>query len=132
MYELTFLINPNIAEEEIGNFVGQIRERIINASGTITKDFFSKKIYLAYPIKKMRQAFFVSAEFEINGENLKLIENNIKENKNILRYLIVVKQIKEVKSKAPKPFKAKSAKSKPKEKVKIAELDKKLEEILEA
>src|SRR3989339_1933371 len=70
MYELTFLVNPNISEEDLADVVKQLRDSIARAEGKITKDFFRKRINLAYPVKKLRQAFFITVEFEIDRDKL--------------------------------------------------------------
>lgn len=131
MYELTFLVNPNISEEDLADVVKQLRDAITRAEGKITKDFFSKRIHLAYPVKKLRQAFFITVEFELNRGKIDSIKNQINDIKSIIRHLLTTKLPQKIKPKAVKPLKTK-VKSKTKEKIKIEELDKKLEEILEA
>ena len=130
MYELTFLVNPNISEADFANVVKQLKDFIARTGGQITKDFFSRKIYLAYPIKKIKQAFLVSVEFKTDRDKIESIKQQIKDIKSIIRHLVITKypeKIKPVSVKAKRP----KIKTKAKEKIKIEELDKKLEEILE-
>jgi len=130
MYELTFLANPNISEEDLGNIVAQLKDAITRAEGKITKDFFSKRINLAYPVKKLRQAFFITVEFELERNKLDSIRTQVNSIKSIIRRLIITKLPTKIKAKKIKPLKTK-IKTKAKEKIKIEELDRKLEEILE-
>ena len=131
MYELSFLVNPNVSEEELAEVIKQLKDAITRSGGQITKDFFHKKIHLAYPVKKLRQAFLVYVDFELERDKIESIKNQIKGIKNIIRHLIITKRPERIKRpslrKAPKP----KTKPRTKEKVKIEELDKKLEEILE-
>jgi small subunit ribosomal protein S6 len=131
MYELTFLVNPNISEEDLADVIKQLRDSITRAEGKITKDFFSKRINLAYPVKKLRQAFFITVEFEINRDKLDSVKTQVDSIKSIIRHLIITKLPLKITAKKIKPLKTKT-RTKVKEKIKIEELDKKLEEILEA
>ncbi|KKR03847.1 MAG: hypothetical protein UT31_C0008G0002 [Parcubacteria group bacterium GW2011_GWF2_39_13b] len=131
MYELTFLVNPNINEEDLADVIKQLRDAVNRAEGKITKDFFSKRINLAYPVKKLRQAFLITVEFEMNRDKIDSIKARLNDIKSIIRNLLITKIPQKIKPKAAKPLKIKT-KSRPKEKIKIEELDKKLEEILEA
>lgn len=130
MYELTFLVNPNISEKDLADVINQLRDAIARAAGKITKDFFSKRINLAYPVKKLRQAFFITVEFEIDRDKVDSVKIQINSIKSIIRHLIITKLPVKITAKKVKPLKTK-IKTKVKEKIKIEELDKKLEEILE-
>lgn len=131
MYELSFLINPNVSEEELSDIIKRLKDAISRSGGQIIKDFFHKRIHLAYPVKKLRQAFLVYVDFELERDKIESIKNQIKDIKNIIRHLIIIKHPEKIKPiRAKKAFKPK-AKPKTKEKIKIEELDKKLEEILE-
>ena len=84
---------------------------------------------MAYPIKGQTQAYLTVSDFQLNPEKLADFEKKLKETAQILRYLILVK-------KSPKPMRASSRVRKPKEvteekKVKLKEIEKKLEEILD-
>lgn len=130
MYELTFLVNPNISEKDLADVIKQLRDSIARVDGKITKDFFSKRINLAYPVKKLRQAFFITVEFEVDRDKLDSIKIQVNNIKSIIRHLIITKLPVKITAKKIKPLKTKT-KEKTKEKIKIEELDKKLEEILE-
>lgn len=128
LYETTFLVNPNITHDDLDYLLKQIKDTITRAGGEIVKDFSGKKIVLAYPIKKLKQAYLYSVDFELERDKINTIKNQLKDFKPILRHLIITKRIKKpVVLEPPKP----KPKTKPKPKVKIEELDKKIEEILE-
>lgn len=92
-YELTYLISPDLSQEEaeklhqgIISFL-QEKEAILNI-----KEEKVKKIDLAYPIKKKERVYLATVEFYINPEKIKEISKEIKENKNILRHLLLNKK----------------------------------------
>ncbi len=82
----------------------------------------------AYAIKKQSQAYLATLNFQMNPENVKNLEKKLKEEKKILRYLILAKKA----SRKIKPARRESAavKSTPRPKVELKEIEKKLEEIL--
>jgi ribosomal protein S6 len=137
MYELTFLVNPNVPDEELNELINQLRDYVSRSEGRMIKDFSTQKIQLAYPVKKLRQAFLVTADFEVPKDKIEPLKSHIKDIKNILRHLVITKhpikilppKIKPIRPKTTVTAEAKDAASKPK--VKIEELDKKLEELLE-
>lgn len=129
MHELTFIANPNLSEENLAGLIQKIKEFIEKHEGRIVQDFLTKKIRLAYPIKKQVGGLLCSVDFELERSNINEFAKEIKENKNILRHIVVNKEVVR-----PKPLTLKPAKIQPKSKqakIKIEELDKKLEEILQ-
>ena len=139
-------IKKEITDQE-GLFVG----KEVSAANLIRKR-------LAYPIKKHQEAFFLSADFVFPIQLINRFKKQIASKKDIIRCLISVKEKEEIqtkkteeffdlgmvdkiepisKQKAEEPEVKKTAPEKDapvkktvKEKVKIEELDKKLEEIL--
>ena len=87
---------------------------------------------LGYPIKEKTSVFLRTLTFHIKPEKLEGLEKKLKEAKEILRFIIVIKK----KPKAPKIIpetltKIETPKAQPKEKVELKDIEKKLEEILE-
>lgn len=130
-YELTYLITPSdLSEEEVNVFSEKINSFIQEQGGVLDKISKEKKKRLAYPIKKRTMAFLKTLTFNLNPEKLPALEKSLKENKGVLRYLILAKprpKEKKVVSKPPTIFKKKVVK----EKVELKDIEKKLEEILE-
>ena len=131
LYEVSFLVNPNISQDDLDYLLKQIKDTINRLGGKIVKDFSGKKIALAYPIKKLKQAYLYSVDFEVEPSKINEIKYHITESKPILRHLIITKRVVKPKPIIAKIPKIKPKKVKPKEKIKIEELDKRLEEILE-
>lgn len=134
MYELTFITNSGLSEGDLHNLISDIKNAITSRlNGKIIKEFFTKKIALAYPIKKNRQGFLVSVDFDLEKDKIDTLKNIVRESPQILRHLLIIKKLAKAKTIKAKVAKPKTAKPKiPKEKIKTEDLDKRLEEILEA
>lgn len=148
MYELTYIIKPELSETEISAAVKKMADLIAKQNGSIISEKIDQKRRLAYPIKKAGFGTYVSVEFDSPGEGIIVISQAIKMDNTILRHLIIKKEI----AKGPLPIlKAKPKKTAfkkstyksiaekkpaskettaPSKKIKLEELDEKLEEIL--
>ncbi len=153
-YQLTCLFSPLLEQKKIEEISQKIEKWIIAKGGSFSKKEKSSvnfKKRLAYPLKKYQEAFYLNFNFLLTGQLISQLNQQLNLEKDILRYLINFKQ----KAK-PKPVREDidyqiaskieplvaqeiplSKKTVPdkvtlekKEKVKIEELDKKLEEIL--
>ena len=129
-YELTYLISSELSEEKAKQLSGEITSLIQEKEGVLVEEKLPFKKKLAYPVQKQPQAYLAVLNFQIAPEKLAGVEKELKEEKRILRYLILVKPpVKKVKitrllkkTKIDKPEKEK--------KVELEEIEKKLEEIL--
>lgn len=126
-YQLTYLISADLSEEEVRAFQEKINSLIQEEGGILIETNSAIKKTLAYPIKKKKTAFLASLSFQIWPERLESLEKKLKRESNILRYQILSKKLPKVALPIKKPEKA----IKPKPKVELEELEKKLEEILE-
>ena len=131
-YELTYLISPELKEEEIGDFLKRI-ESLISKIGKISKSRNPEKIKLSYPIQKKKEAFLNSLEFEGEADKIDDLKKEVEKEKNILRYLLIKKKEMEKKIKEPKRIRRKiteTEKPKEKKKVELKKIEEKLGEIL--
>lgn len=139
MYELTYILNPNLQEQEVAAQADKVRGFINGHGGEIKTEKIDEKRKLAYPIKKQGFGFYVTSEFNLEAEKVEELEKQIRFDTNILRHLLTVKEIlppakakiRVPKAKEKEPALAVPKITLPKEKVKIEEIDKKLEELLE-
>ncbi|OGZ34726.1 MAG: 30S ribosomal protein S6 [Candidatus Portnoybacteria bacterium RBG_19FT_COMBO_36_7] len=140
MYELTYIIISNFPDQEVIAQTDKVRSFINDLGGEIKNEKLGEKRRLAYPIKKQGYGFYVTVEFNIDPEKVIELDKKIRLQSNILRHLLINKdEIKETPRRIsiPRPPKekigigARPESETPEEKVKIEELDKKLEEILE-
>lgn len=134
MYELILLASPLVEKINV-EVVAKIRDLILGLDGNIKKESIWEKRKLAFPIKKQVFGSYVIFEFALIGEKMEELQKQLKSNPDILRYLIINKEgvkeerprLRAMKPKIIAPLPPSEAKG---EKVKIEELDKKLEEIL--
>ena len=145
-YELTYLISSELSVEEVNSLSEKIVSLIKEKEGILKKVIPILKKQLAYPIKKKGSAYLASLNFQINPDKLTEIKKEIETKKEILRYLLLVvvevkskvnsritKTISEVKLNKKDDFSLSlknAEKNIPKKKVKIEELEKKLDEVL--
>ncbi len=136
MYELTYIISPISGETDTNAVAAKIRSFIISQiAGEIKKEYISEKKRLSFPIKKQSGGFYATVEFQAEPEKIEELKKFLELDNDVLRHLIIAVDAK-AQVKRPARIKpsvtalpesetgAKSAK------VKIEELDKKLEELL--
>jgi len=148
-YELTYLILPDLSEEEVKKISKDVGELIAQESGVLKKEAEPIKRKLGYPINKKAEAFLVSLDFELTPDKLEKLEKKLKSENKILRYLIFAKQspekIKKLFPREPRkslermpfaevPSEKEAAKTSfglsETKKIELKEIDKKIEEIL--
>ena len=130
LYELTYLISPELSESELKSLNEKINSLIQKEKGVLNEAKMPMKKKLAYPIKKQREAFLINLSFYFQAEKLGSLEKELKSEKKILRYLILAKpkiKIAKVRKRPTKVIPKIPVKEK---KVELKEIEKKLEEIL--
>jgi small subunit ribosomal protein S6 len=86
-YETTFIVNPNLDDHQIENTVKMVEDTILkNGCQIIGIDQLGRR-RLTYPIAKKHTGFYVCIEFEGEGKTLEKIERALKLEENVLRYL---------------------------------------------
>ncbi len=139
MYELIILLSA-LLEKVDEEAVAKVRNLIVSFGGNIKKEGVWEKRRLAYPVKKQTYGYYAVFEFGMEPEKNEELQKHLRLNNDILRFLILNKEgIKEEKARPARLSTTKTAIAPvtPKitedikgEKIKIEELDKKLEEIL--
>lgn len=102
VYELGYHLVPTLAEEQVPQASDAVRGMIEGVSGTIIADEKPVFIDLAYTIvkvvnhknKSFDEAYFGFIKFEAHPEEIAKLEEALKRDENVLRYL-VVKTLKE-------------------------------------
>ena len=90
-YELTYLISDDVQESEITKITGKIGGIIAESKGKVLKEESWGRRKLAYPIKKLLFATYITINFELEPENLRNIERDLRHESSIVRYLLTVK-----------------------------------------
>ena len=121
-YEITYLAQPDLTEEELKTLLDKIVGFIQKQEGIIEAIADPQKIQLAYQIKERRDAFLICLSFSLNPDKVKEVEKKIKTEKEILRHIMIIKRkLGQIKEKAA-PVEEK--------KVELKKIDQKIEEIL--
>jgi len=159
-YELSFIISPLVPETEHESLKQEILGYLKDSKAEIISEpYFMGRKKLTYPIKKQKHGFYVFLEFSLEEKQaLKDLDVKLRHNNNILRHLIIKKDKVSDKSKVDmskfadvpegKVFrktrseKPRRSEYKPREfkkpvkteeiKVDLKDIDKQLDEILEA
>jgi small subunit ribosomal protein S6 len=88
-YELMFVVDPRVADEDVVTMTNDYKTMITNAGSQITSEENRRK--LAYPIDKLNEGKYVL--LYISSENGKTalpeVEHRMRQNDKILRYLTV-------------------------------------------
>lgn len=140
MYELTYIVSPILDETSLNETAAAVRDFVSDLNARIKKEQLGEKRKLAYPIKKQLFGYYVTLEFDLEPEKIAELENYLKNQNDILRSLLLSldeaklhpapakARVQKTEAAAPVKTPFKTEKS---EKIKIEELNKKLEEILE-
>ncbi|MBO6575243.1 MAG: 30S ribosomal protein S6 [Rhodothermales bacterium] len=86
-YELTYIVNSVLAEEQIKDLVDRVTQYIKEGgSDIINVDVWGSR-RLSYPIQKKRNGFYVNMYFRAPGAFIARLERALEIDDNILRYL---------------------------------------------
>ena len=91
-YELTYIISPEITNEESMALAKEIESFVQSKEGVILNQINPVAKTLAYPIKKHASGFMCVLEFQSEPELLAELEDKINKNTKIVRHIIAVKK----------------------------------------
>jgi ribosomal protein S6 len=111
LYELNYLISSNLSQEELKAFQEKIENLIREEGGFLVETKNSIKRTLLYQTKtklnpSTETAYFVTLNFNLVPEKVKNVEKKLKAENQILRYLILNKEIKKATSPLPREGKS--------------------------
>jgi small subunit ribosomal protein S6 len=89
IYEELFIVKPDAPEEEIDQFVEQLRTQLISAGATVDKVDKWGKRKLAYKVDKFREGSYVLIEFTGGPEIVKELERRLRVADMVLKFLTV-------------------------------------------
>lgn len=143
-YELICILDPHLEKTDLDNFKQDIEKLLANNGGQLVHFTEPQKRDLSYPINKQNQGIYVISHISLEPQNVINFLKELKANKQILRHLINVLEIpepekprmprkpktnKEIKEVISKPAFAKTTTGKD-DKMKLEEIDKKLDELV--
>ncbi|GAI32805.1 unnamed protein product, partial [marine sediment metagenome] len=86
LYELTYLILPDLADEELKAFSQKIDNFVQTEEGIVKKASSLMKRKLGYLIEKKEIVYSAALNFQLNPEKIENLEKKLKAEKSILRY----------------------------------------------
>jgi small subunit ribosomal protein S6 len=86
-YELTYIINAAISDNQIQELVERVNKFITENGGEILEVDAWGNQRLSYPINKKRNGYYVNLYFKAQGEMIIRLERAMEINENLLRYL---------------------------------------------
>jgi small subunit ribosomal protein S6 len=86
-YELTYIVNSVLSDEQIKNVVKRIAEFIEENGGKVSGSDEWGTRRLAYPIRKKRNGYYVNLFFEADPGLIVRLERMLEIDDDILRYL---------------------------------------------
>lgn len=144
-YELTYIISPEITQEEAGALAKEFESFIQSNEGSVLKQENPIAKTLSHQVKKHASGFVGSIEFQLEPEKIIQLEERIKKDGKISRHMVIIKEpVKaakerrtrtkpvtdlqpETKIEAREPV---TPKTEPKQKVELKDIEQKLDEIL--
>lgn len=89
MYEAIYIIQPEASEDEVEKVVQSVESLITEDGGTVVRVDVWGKRRLAYEVKGFHEGIYVLTRFECNPAFPKKLEDAIKLNETVIRYLVV-------------------------------------------
>lgn len=88
-YEAMFIVRPDLPEDERKILFEQLNDVLLKHNANVlSKDIWSEKRKLCFPIKKHQEGMFYLVNFELAPTSIKDITHTYKLNDNILRVMI--------------------------------------------
>ncbi len=87
-YQIALLYSPQLNEVDLAKANARVEE-LIKEAGEVKQKNTLEKIKLGYPVKKQTEAFFTWLFFQAEAETIIPLQNKLKEEKEILRFLLI-------------------------------------------
>jgi len=89
LYELTFILPPALAEEEVTAVQDSVTGWITDGEGEVVKASHWGRRRLAYSIQNYKEGYYILLEMNAEPDSLTELERRIRLEANILRHLVV-------------------------------------------
>jgi len=95
-YELGFILNPEVNEEQTRTILERIEQIATNYGGQIMRVNQWGRRRLAYPIEHHRDGFYVFIDMVLTPETVSELDRTLKVSEEVLRHLIKLRDAKTV------------------------------------
>jgi len=89
IYEELFIVKPDAAEEEIDQFIEQMKSVVSGSGGSVDKVDKWGKRRLAYRVDKYREGAYVLFQFNAAPETVKEFERRLRVSDLVIKFLTV-------------------------------------------
>ena len=89
IYEELFIVKPDSPEEEIDQFIEQLKQMVISSGGAVDKLEKWGNRKLAYRVGKYLEGFYVLMQFTAAPEAVKELERRLRVSDQIIKFLTV-------------------------------------------
>lgn len=88
-YELVTVVSPEVGDEGFPATVDRVHQFIQERGGAITKDDRWGRRRLAYPIRRLTEAFYSVTHFSLDPQSVRALEGSLDLAEDVLRHLVV-------------------------------------------
>src|SRR6266853_170669 len=89
IYEELFIVKPDAPEEEVDQFIEQMKSVVTTAGGTVDKVDKWGKRRLAYRVDKYREGTYILFQFTAGPEMVREFERRLRVSDLVLKFLTV-------------------------------------------
>jgi small subunit ribosomal protein S6 len=89
VYEELFVVKPDAPTEEVDAYIGQVKELITHAGGTIEKEENWGKRKLAYRVQKYAEGGYVLLQFTAEPETIHEVERRMRVTDMVIKFITV-------------------------------------------
>ena len=87
-YELGFILNPEVSEEQTGAILERIEKIVKNYDGQVVKVNQWGRRRLAYPIEHHRDGYYVFIDMILAPETLPELDRTLKVSEEVMRHMV--------------------------------------------
>jgi len=87
-YELGFILNPEVSEEQTGAILERIEKIVKNYDGQVVKVNQWGRRRLAYPIEHHRDGYYVFIDMILTPETVLELDRNLKVSEEVMRHIV--------------------------------------------
>jgi len=88
-YELGFIFNPEVSEEQSSSILERIQQIVTNHDGQVVRVNQWGRRRLAYPIEHKRDGFYVFIDMILTPETVSELDRTLKVTEEVLRHIII-------------------------------------------
>jgi len=89
-YQLTYLLSPDLTQEQIQNLITRIQSLLQEQGGILIETQKNQTIDLGDEIKKKKKAFLNNIKFQLDSDKIQNFKKELKKLTEILRFMILV------------------------------------------